>query len=40
MKQYTGLMHAIDPSTFSIIVQNFAGADERAEFKVLQLSQI
>jgi small nuclear ribonucleoprotein (snRNP)-like protein len=30
MKQYTGLLHAIDPFTFSIIVQNFSGADERA----------
>jgi small nuclear ribonucleoprotein (snRNP)-like protein len=30
MKQYTGLMHAIDPFNFSIIIQNFSGADERA----------
>ena len=29
-KQYTGLLHAIDPSSFSIIVQNFSGTDEKA----------
>lgn len=40
MKQYSGVLHAIDPSSFAIIVQNFSGADERAEFKVIQLSQL
>jgi small nuclear ribonucleoprotein (snRNP)-like protein len=39
-KQYTGILHAIDPSSFSIIVQNFSGTDERAEFKIIQLSQL
>ena len=39
-KQYTGILHALDPTSFSIIVHNFAGADERAEFKILQLSQL
>jgi small nuclear ribonucleoprotein (snRNP)-like protein len=40
LKQYSGVLHAIDPSSFAIIIQNFSGADERAEFKVIQLGQL
>jgi len=37
---YSGILHAIDPQTLSIIIQNFIGVDERAEFKVINLSQM
>jgi small nuclear ribonucleoprotein (snRNP)-like protein len=39
-KYYSGLLHSIDPVSFSIIVHNFSGIDERAEFKLLHLNQI
>lgn len=36
-KIYCGILHAIDPFTFNIVVQNFIGSDDRAEFKVISL---
>ena len=29
-KVYSGILHAFDPSSFSIVVQNFMGVDDRA----------
>jgi small nuclear ribonucleoprotein (snRNP)-like protein len=39
-KIYSGTLQAFDPFTFSIVVQNFIGADDRAEFKVISLQEI
>jgi len=36
-KIYSGTLHSFDPYDFSIVVHNFIGADDRAEFKVLTL---
>lgn len=33
-------MHAIDPFSFNIVLQNFVGIDDRAEFKVISLQEI
>jgi small nuclear ribonucleoprotein (snRNP)-like protein len=39
-KLYSGNLHALDPTTLSIVVHNFNGIDERAEYKVISLNQI
>ena len=39
-KVYSGILHAFDPSSFSIVVQNFMGVDDRAEFKVISLKEL
>jgi small nuclear ribonucleoprotein (snRNP)-like protein len=39
-KIYTGTLHALDPFSFNIVVQNFVGIDDRAEFKVISLQEI
>lgn len=39
-KIYSGTLHAFDPYSFSIIVQNFYGMDDRAEYKIVSLQEI
>ena len=39
-KMYSGILHSFDPFSFSVIVQNFYGSDDRAEFKVIGLPEI
>lgn len=39
-KIYSGTLHSFDPYNFSIVVHNFIGADDRAEFKVITLPEM
>ena len=36
---YGGQLYALDPTSFSLVIRNFSGVDERADFKVLTLRQ-
>lgn len=36
-KIYNGTLQAFNPVNFSIIVQNFIGSDDKAEYKIISL---
>ena len=36
-KIYSGTLQAFNPFNFSIIVQNFIGSDDKAEYKIISL---
>ena len=39
-KIYSGILHAFEPTNFNIVVRNFVGPDDKAEYKVISFPEL